>query len=140
MRQGWCWAKHPCSAFGDSFCLCAAWTSFHLSSTLAQPLVNKTFLWNWTFVLCAPWTFHLSTLNSWTNLCPPWHFYCLPNGLLISLNQNKPFVSESLAPLTQLAKWYKEPKNNFQIYRPRNDKLQAIFVFNGDFNGGMARF
>ena len=59
-------------------------------STLAQPLVNKTFLWNWTFVLCAAWTFHLSTLNSWTNLCPPWHFYCLPHicwhflhGLLI---------------------------------------------------------
>ena len=31
----------------------------------------------------------------------------------ISLDQNKLFVSESLAPLTQLAKWYKEPTIQF---------------------------
>ena len=30
-----------------------------------------------------------------------------------SLDQNKLFVSESLAPLTQLAKWYKEPTIQF---------------------------
>ena len=30
-----------------------------------------------------------------------------------SLDQNKLFVSESLVPLTQLAKWYKEPKKQF---------------------------
>ena len=30
-----------------------------------------------------------------------------------SLDQNKLFVSESLAPLTQLAKWYKEPTIHF---------------------------
>ena len=30
-----------------------------------------------------------------------------------SLDQNKLFVSESLPPLTQLAKWYKEPKKQF---------------------------
>ena len=31
----------------------------------------------------------------------------------ISLDQNKLFVSESLVPLTQLAKWYKEPTKQF---------------------------
>jgi len=33
--------------------------------------------------------------------------------MMISLDQNKLFVSESLAPLTQLAKWYKEPTFQF---------------------------
>ena len=33
--------------------------------------------------------------------------------VLSSLDQNKLFVSESLAPLTQLAKWYKEPTIQF---------------------------
>ena len=32
----------------------------------------------------------------------------------------------------------RSPQFNFQSYRPRNDKLQAIFVFNGDFNGEIA--
>ena len=42
---------------------------------------------------------------------------CYPSSLginlIISLDQNKLFVSESLPPLTQLAKWYKELKKQF---------------------------
>ena len=37
---------------------------------------------------------------------------CHP-AVLSSLDQNKLFVSESLVPLTQLAKWYKEPTKQF---------------------------
>ena len=33
--------------------------------------------------------------------------------MVISLDQNKLFVSESKVPLTQLAKWYKEPTKQF---------------------------
>ena len=29
----------------------------------------------------------------------------------------------------------RSPQFNFQSYRPRNYKLQAILVFNGNFNG-----
>ena len=29
----------------------------------------------------------------------------------------------------------RSPQFNFQSYRPRNDLLQAVFVFNGDFGG-----
>ena len=34
-------------------------------------------------------------------------------NICISLDQNKLFVSESKVPLTQLAKWYKEPTKQF---------------------------
>ena len=35
-----------------------------------------------------------------------------------SLDQNKLFVSESLVPLTQLAKWYKEPTIPLGPWKP----------------------
>ena len=49
----------------------------------------------------------LKTLNTWQTI------KCMQSDLSISLDQNKLFVSESLVPLTQLAKWYKEPTIQF---------------------------
>ena len=90
-----------------------------------------------------PYTLFSVTRRSWSDNVSEWvtlRTELTDVTLVSSLDQNRLFVSESLVPLTQLAKWYKEPTNFFQSYRPRNDLLQAIFVFNGDFNGEMARF
>ena len=51
------------------------------------------------------------------------------------------FFRKSVDPLnTGMCYGIRSPQNDFQNYRPITPILQALFVFNGNFNGKMAQF